>query len=171
VALTEQGREQARALGAALARDEIDLCVTSEFARVRETAELALAGRGVPVVVLPELNEAGFGRYEGLRLDEYRAWATTAAPGDVVPGDGGESRAALAARYARAYRELLSRPERTILVVGHGLALRYLLNAAAGVAPAPAVDQVPYAEPFRLTRPQVEEAVARLEAWCAAPAW
>src|SRR5262245_8956836 len=45
--LTDTGREQARALGRALAGDRVDLCVVTEFERVRETADLALAGRDV----------------------------------------------------------------------------------------------------------------------------
>ena len=52
VALTEEGREQARRLGELLGDEPIELCVTSEFQRVRETADLALAGRGVPRLVL-----------------------------------------------------------------------------------------------------------------------
>ena len=47
-ALTPTGQEQAQRLGELLADTELDLCVTSEFERVRKTAELALAGRDVP---------------------------------------------------------------------------------------------------------------------------
>ena len=43
--LTEAGREQALRLGEQLAGDELDLCVTSEFERVRQTADLALGDR------------------------------------------------------------------------------------------------------------------------------
>ena len=54
VALTEVGREEARRLGRELAGDPIDLCVTSEFERTRETADLALEGRNTPRLVLAE---------------------------------------------------------------------------------------------------------------------
>src|ERR671932_620919 len=37
--LTSAGREQARRLGELVAGEPIDLCVTSEFARTRETAD------------------------------------------------------------------------------------------------------------------------------------
>ena len=59
--LTEAGRVQARALGEALAGESIDLCVVTEFQRVRETAELALDGREVPFLVVPELNDPRYG--------------------------------------------------------------------------------------------------------------
>ena len=50
VGLTEAGEEQAQDLGRLLAQEHIDLCVTSEFARARATAEIAL-DNGVPVEI------------------------------------------------------------------------------------------------------------------------
>ena len=67
--LTETGRDQARALGGILAEEQIDLCAVTEFERVRETAELALAGRDVPFIVVPELNDPRYGEFEGGSLD------------------------------------------------------------------------------------------------------
>ena len=169
VPLTEQGREQARHLGQQLARTEIDLAVTSEFRRARETADLALEGREVPRLVLPQLNDIRFGEFEGRLLADYRAWARAHGPEDEVPG--GESRAESVRRYASGFREILARPERTILVVAHSLPIRYVLNAAAGGLPAPAMEQVPYAEAFPISAAQLTEAVERLEAWTRAPVW
>jgi broad specificity phosphatase PhoE len=169
-ALTQTGEEQARRLGERLAGVELDLCVTSQFERARQTADLALAGRDVPRLVLPELNDVRFGRFEGGTLDAYRQWAGGNEPTLAAPG-GGESRAATVARYARAYQTILARPEKTILVVAHGLPIRYVLNALAGEDPAPLVEQVAYAEPYRLTHAELEHAVGRLEGWAAAPAW
>jgi broad specificity phosphatase PhoE len=168
-ALTAAGRAEAQRLGAELAADPIDLCVTSEFERVQETADLALAGRDVPRLVLADLNDIRFGEFEGRPLTEYRAWAHAHGPEDVVPG--GDSRAQTVARYVRAYRTILARPEKTVLVVTHGLPVRYVLDALEGRNPAAAVAQVPYAEPFRLTAAELAAAVDRLESWVAAPAW
>jgi probable phosphoglycerate mutase len=168
-ALTATGRDEARRLGAELADDPIDLCVTSEFERVQETADLALAGREVPRLVLVDLNDIRFGEFEGRPLTEYRAWAHAHGPEDVVPG--GDSRAQTVARYARAYRAILARPEETVLVVAHGLPVRYVLDALEGRNPAAAVAQVPYAEPFRLSVDELREAVELIDAWVARPAW
>ena len=170
VALTEQGREQARRLGEQLAATEIELCVTSEFQRAQETADLALTGRNVPRIVLPELNDIRFGEFEGRLLADYRAWARAHGPEDEVPG-GGDTRAATVGRYARGFRTILARPEQTILVVAHSLPIRYVLDAAAGRAPGPTVEQVPYAEPFALTAPELTEAVELLGDWARAPSW
>jgi broad specificity phosphatase PhoE len=167
--LTEIGREQARQLGERVAREPIDLCVTSEFVRVRQTADLALAGREIPRVVVPELNDVRFGEFEGRLFEEYRAWAQERDPTEAPPG--GESRAEVAARYVRGFRRVLERPERTILVVAHGLPLRYTLLALEDLDPTPIVEQVPLAEPYRLTRAELERATARLERWSQSPVW
>ena len=169
-ALTETGREEARALGRALASDEIDLCVTSEFERVRETADLALEGREAPRLVLPELNDIRFGEFEGRPLTDYRAWAHAHGPEEPAPG-GGDSRAETVGRYVRAYRTILARPEETVLAVAHGLPVRYVLDAVEGRNPAAAIAQVPYAEPFRLEAGELTAAVDILEAWVTNPAW
>lgn len=170
VGLTDAGREQARRLGRELAGEAIDLCVTSEFQRAQETADLALAGRQVPRLVVPELNDIRFGEFEGQLLTEYRAWAHAHGPEDVCPG-GGESRAQTVARYVAGYGEVLERPEEAVLVVAHGLPVRYVLDAVEGRNPAAAIAHVPYAEPFRLGADELRGAVARLAAWVDDPVW
>ena len=168
--LTAVGRGQARALGARLAGTALDLCATSALQRTRETADEALAGRDVPRLVVPALNDPRYGRYEGALLADYREWAWT-QPSTAEPGSGGESRLALAARYARAYRALLARPEEAILVVGHSLPLAYALAARDGAPPARRVPLVEYAEPYPFTADELERVAAVLEAWVAAPDW
>lgn len=170
VLLTATGREEARNLGRELAGDPIDLCVTSEFERAEETADLALEGRDVPRLVLADLNDIGFGEFEGRPLTDYRAWAHAHRPEDICPG-GGESRVQTVARYVHGYRAILARPEETILLMAHGLPVRYVLDAVEGRDPAPRVEQIPYAEPFRLTRAELERAVERLASWVRTPAW
>jgi broad specificity phosphatase PhoE len=169
-ALTETGREQALRLRDQLAELELDLCITSEFQRVRETADLALQGREVPRLVLPELNDVQFGGFEGGTLADYREWAAANQPTVEAPG-GGESRSGTVARYVRAYRTILARPERTVLVVAHGLPIRYVLNALEETDPTPLVEQVAYAEPYSLSAAQLELATDRLERWAGEPAW
>jgi broad specificity phosphatase PhoE len=170
VGLTETGREEALRLGRDLADDAIDLCVTSEFLRAQQTADLALSGREVPRLVLAELNDIRFGEFEGRLLTEYRAWAHSHGPDEPAPGSG-DSRAQTVARYVAAYGQLLARPEPSVLVVAHGLPVRYVLDAVDGRNPAAAVAHVPYAEPFQLSAAELEVAVTRLEAWLLAPAW
>ncbi len=168
--LTERGVDQARRLAVDLAREQIDVCVTSELERARQTAEIALAGRPVPRLVVPELNDPRYGSFEGGPLDEYLRWAHAHGSADE-PAGGGESRTAIARRYAAGFREVLERPERAVLVVAHSLPIAYVLMAIEGRDPARRVDVVEYAKPYRATSDELESAVARLEAWCAAPSW
>jgi probable phosphoglycerate mutase len=168
--LTEAGREQARRLGELFAAEPIDLCVITAFARTEETADLALAGRDVPRLVVPELNDISFGEFEALAFDEYRAWARSAAPTDAPPG-GGESRASVVERYVAGFRTIAARPEPVVLAVVHGLPIRYVLNALEGRPPQSIVDQVPYAEPFPLSARELRVALEALDAWTAAPSW
>ena len=165
VALTPVGREQARALGRELAGEEIGVCVVTEFKRTRQTAELALEGRDVAIVVLPELNDPRAGRFEGGPLDEFRAWSWAHGSADEPPG-GGESRLALAARLAQGYRRVLERPEETVLVVGHALPMAYVLGG-----PTRRIDMLDYVAPHRLARAELEAAADRIETWTAAPTW
>jgi broad specificity phosphatase PhoE len=168
--LTAHGREEAHRLGELLATEPIDLCVTSAFERTRETADLALAGRNVSRLVLPELNDIRFGEFEGRALTDYRTWAHAHTPEEEVPG-GGESRVETIRRYVDGYRIVLGRPERTILVVAHGLPVRYVLDAVDGTGPVAKIKQVPYAEPFPVSAAQLTAAVEHLERWLREPAW
>jgi broad specificity phosphatase PhoE len=163
--LTARGQEQARALGKELAGELIDLCVVTELERTRQTADLALAGRDVPVLVVPELNDPRAGSFEGGPLEGFRAWSWTHGSADE-PAGGGESRLAVAARLARGYRRVLARPERTVLVVGHALPMAYALRG-----PTRRIDMLEYVLPYRLDREELEAAVSRLETWAAAPTW
>ena len=166
--LSPQGAEEAVALGAMLATEPIELGVSSRLRRSADTLTLALAGRSVPVIVEPRLDEIGFGSFEGGSLAAYRAWAWQHPPEAVCPG-GGETRADAARRIAAGLAALLDRPERMILAVTHGLPLRYVIDAADGSFPGQRLESVPHAAPFRFDRAQVERAAATLAEWAAAP--
>lgn len=171
VGLTERGEEEARRLGRELAGEPLDLAVHTGFPRTRETLELALAGRDVPVVEEPRLGDPRAGSFEGRTLDEYRAWAWNESSRLEAPG-GGESRLAIVTRYAAAYRALLARHEGTILAVVHALPIAYLLLARAGEPPRPRVGvHVEYARPYPFAREELARSLGVLDAWCAAPTW
>ena len=170
VGLTDAGREQAQRLGEKLAGEQIDLCVTSEFARTVETADIAFAGRDVPRLVVPELNDHPAGDYEGRAIAEYLEWAHASAPTDLIPGTA-ETRAAVVARFVRGYALVLDRPEDTIVAILHSLPIMYLVEAARGADPAARLGMLPYAEPRDLDAVEVESAIARLDRWLEYPVW
>lgn len=168
--LTPRGQEEAKALGAALANETIDLCVTSEFERTRETADVALAGREIPRLVLAELNDPLYGSYEGGALDEYRTWASSVGSDAAAPG-GGESRHAIVSRYAQGFRALRERGEPTILAVVHSLPIAYMLAAKDGDAPGRRVPLVEHAQPYPFAADELDRALDVLDAWVGAPTW
>ena len=167
-ALTAAGVEEAKALAVELAATPIDLCMTSEFERVIQTADEALRGRDVPRVVVPDLDDPRIGPFEGGTLDAYRDWARTASSADS-PGGDGESRFEIIERYARAFREVLARPEETVLVVAHSLPIAYVLSVLDGAPPAARVPLVANATPHDLAARDLEVAVEALERWVAEP--
>lgn len=168
--LSPRGVEEALALREALAGEEIGLGVATELLRTQETLELALGELDVPRLALPQLNEIGFGRFEGGPLAAYREWAWAAEPDVECPG-GGESRSAAAARYASALQLLLARPEETVLAVGHALPIRYVLDASDGRLPAARIEAVGHAVPYRLGSEAVETAAETLRVWSEAPSF
>ena len=168
--LTEQGIREAVALGEALKQDQVDLCVTSEFQRARETADIALEGRDVPRLVDGRLNDPLLGRYEGVYIEEYRAWAS-GVPSSAAPEEGGESRLAIVQRYTLAFRDLLARPEEAIFVVCHSLPVSYALGAREGTPPGVRVPLAEHAVPYPFTADELDAATALLEEWAASPTW
>jgi broad specificity phosphatase PhoE len=130
VGLTPQGDAEATGLGLQLAGIDLDLCVHTRFGRTRQTAELALAGRSVPLETEPLLDDIDVGDLEGRTIDEYRAWKREHTRADAFPN--GESLDDAARRYAAAFERLLRHSEERILVVCHEIPVRYAVNAAAG---------------------------------------
>jgi len=89
VPLTADGRVAATKLGEQVAHLPLDLGVHTRFARTKETLEIALAGRAVPTIEEPLLDDIGIGDLEGCSLDDYRAWKHAHTRSDAFPG--GES--------------------------------------------------------------------------------
>jgi broad specificity phosphatase PhoE len=163
VPLTDKGRDEARLLGAQLANVELDLCLHTRFPRTKETAELAVAGRGVPVGVEPRLDDIDIGDLEGSPIEQYRE--VKREVGRKRPFPGGESLDDAARRYAAAYRDLLERNVARVLVVCHEIPVRYALNAAAGsdALDGPPFHDLPNAIPFAFDGAALARAAERIE--------
>ena len=168
--LTEVGRQQAQQLGERIAGEPIGLCVVTDFARTHETADLVLAGRDVPRLVVPELNDPYYGAFEGGPLEAYRTWAATHGP-DAAPPGGGETRVTIVSRYVRGFRRVIERRESTVLVVCHSLPIAFAVAGADGRGPRAKMPLITYAEPHVLYADQLQQAVERLEAWTRDPVY
>jgi broad specificity phosphatase PhoE len=162
VGISARGRRQARRLGQQVRNLEIDVAVFTRLRRTRDTAELALTGRGIPFVVEPGLDEVRLGALDGAPIRAYWAWKQNHARSEPFPS--GESLDDAARRYAAALRRLVERPGAVALVVTHQIAIRYLLEAASGVR---ALDEsgmsIPNAVPYLFAEPALRAAIECLE--------
>jgi probable phosphoglycerate mutase len=166
VSLSERGRLEARRLGEQIAAEDIDLCVVTQFPRTRETADIALADRSVPRQAVPELNDPTLGDLEGGSIEDLRDWFRRNGPLARIPG-GGENRVEVVRRYGRGLRRILDRRERAILLIAHGLPVTYTVLASRGEDLPLTLEglQVDHAVPYRLSRADVERAIAGMERW------
>jgi probable phosphoglycerate mutase len=133
VHLTAEGREQVAALRDRLAGEAFDVGVRTRFVRTQETIAILLAGRDVPVVVCPDLDDVLLGEFEGASVDDYRGFRD--GHGEDARPRGGESRLDALARYARGFERLLGAAARNPLVVTHDIPIRFLANAIDGEDP------------------------------------
>lgn len=142
ILLNEYGKYLARETAVGLADVRFDLAYTSPLMRARETAELILDGKQVPIVVHEKIKELGFGAYEGICIsgehkapetEEFNKFFTDTA--HYVPAQGAESIEELLGRTREFLEELYQDQElhdKTILVSSHGAAMTGLLNNIKG---------------------------------------
>ena len=155
--LIQAGHEQAKALCRHLAEVEIDLCVTTQLSRTIATADIALEGRTIPRLVLPEFNDPSVGDFEGRSVEKFNAWIAREGPGARPPG--GESQHDAMRRYVSGFETILDRPDATILAVIHRLPILWLLRAVESTTPPAEVD---FATSWDVDEVRLAQAVAVL---------
>ena len=129
IPLTEHGRETARRLEPALARETFALVLTSPLLRARSTCELA--GLGHRAEIEHDLMEWNYGDYEGLTQREIQA----KAPGWMLFRDGapgGESPEQVGARADRVIARIRSL-EGFVALFAHGHVFRVLVARWLGL--------------------------------------
>ena len=93
IPLNDEGRMMAAEAGEKYADIHFDECYSSPLARAKETAEIFLKGRGVPVYTDDRLVEMGFGIYEGIEnsfaIKDCPINSLFKNPEDYVTVDGG----------------------------------------------------------------------------------
>ncbi|MFF1718720.1 histidine phosphatase family protein [Streptomyces sviceus] len=133
IGLTDEGREQAQALGRWADTHRPDAIWTSNLSRAIATADPACRALGVSPHREPGLRECDFGVVEGRTLAEFAAEVPDAAEAfraDPVayPFPGAEDPAAAAARGTQALRRIAAaHPGERVLVVAHNTLLRLTL--------------------------------------------
>ncbi len=134
--LSDRGRAQANGLARELAREAIDVLVSSDLRRAAETAAILGQARGLRPELNPRLRELDLGDWEGLTRDQIERTAGDALRRfddgdlDVRPG-GGENLREIAQRAFSVVTELIdAHPGRRLAVVTHLGVIRALLGGA-----------------------------------------
>lgn len=127
VPLNDEGRRMAHEAASEYRDVPLDICFCSPLQRARETAQILLEGRDVPIVYDDRLAEMGFGVYEGVANSfdnpECPINVLFYHPEAYTPVEGGESLDELFARVDSFLREAVE-PElaagRNVLILAHG---------------------------------------------------
>ena len=128
VPLNGEGRRMAEAAREEYRDVHFDICFCSPLIRARETAEILLRGRNVPILTDDRLLEMSFGSYEGLEnsfdIPDCPVNVLFFSPEQYVsPPGGAESLDDLFARTGSFLKERvdpLLKEEKDVLIVGHG---------------------------------------------------
>ena len=142
IPLNDYGRRLARETAEGMKEVRIDLGYTSPLLRAKETAQIILADRGVPLYEDSRIEELSFGSYEGMRTggegkepgsEAFNRFFTDTA--NYVPPQDAESIPQLYERTGKFLAEICEREDlkdRSILVSTHGAAMTALLNRIRG---------------------------------------
>ena len=128
IPLNDEGRAMAEAARKEYKDVPIDICYCSPLIRAKETADIFLKGRDIPIVYDDRLKEMGFGIYEGVE----NSFSIPGCPVNeffyhpekyTEPVEGGESLDNLFGRTG-AFLDEVVYPQlaegKNILIIGHG---------------------------------------------------
>jgi len=139
VELNERGREQAKALAAAVKDIQIDAVYSSPLRRAAETAEAIAEPHGIPVKIEQGFTDFDYGVWQGLPHDEvrrrypemYKDWVERP---HTVRVEGGESLRMVRRRSVEALADVAEQHEgRTVVIVAHRVVNKVMLCAVLGL--------------------------------------
>ena len=128
IPLNDEGRAMAARAAEEYKDVHFDICFCSPLIRARETAEILLKGRDIPIIIDDRLTEMSFGDFEGHEYsfdkpDSAINTLFTAPEKYTDPPGGAESLDELFERTGRFLDETalpLVREGKDVLIVGHG---------------------------------------------------
>lgn len=142
IPLNDYGRRLAEETAEGMQEIPLDLAYTSPLLRAKETAQIILKGRHIPLCEDLRLQEISFGSYEGICCGGDQADEKSEAfnrfftdTGNYIPPDDGETISQLYERTGGFLTEIAEREDladKSILVSTHGAAMTSLLNRIRG---------------------------------------
>ena len=133
IELNDEGRKMAEEAADLYKNIHFDICYCSPLKRAKETAEIFLDGRDIPIICDDRLKEMSFGKYEGtesnfLEANKYKASDNQVnilfdSPEKYIAPDDGETFSDLYKRTGEFLKEIIEpqlKEGKDILIVGHG---------------------------------------------------
>jgi probable phosphoglycerate mutase len=127
IPLNERGRRMAEQAAEEYRNVPFDICYCSPLRRAKETAEIVLKGRDVPIITDKRLMEMSFGIYEGIEhifeRPDCPVHVLFQKPECYAAVEGGESLNELYARTGEFMKEIAApalEQGKDVLIVGHG---------------------------------------------------
>ena len=143
IPLNEEGERQAAALARALAREAVDMIISSDLSRAASTARAVAELQGLPLQTDASLRERCFGAFEGLLYDELEshfpeAYAQWKARDPHARYPDGERRAETFAEFAQRAVDAVCRIAeahrgKRLIIVSHGGVLDAVYRSANGI--------------------------------------
>lgn len=120
IPLNEVGKAQAESAYDALCKEEIDVAFCSPLIRTRQTAEILLKGRNIPIIYDERIVERRFGVAEGGSVYDID-FESTWIPGQPPMYEGMETFEMLLERITDFFDDIYEQyKDKTVLVVTHG---------------------------------------------------
>ena len=127
IPLNDEGRKMAAAAAEEYKDIHFDICFCSPLIRAKETAQIFLSARNIPIIYDDRIMEMCFGTYEGIEnsfaIDDCPINTLFKKPDKYVTVEGGESFEELFARTGEFIDNVVM-PQvnsgKDILIVGHG---------------------------------------------------
>lgn len=132
--LNDHGCRQAQKLAYFVRNLGLSALYSSDLVRARQTAELLAEQLDFPVLYDERLRERHVGVWQGMTIDEMRAWypvefSKLMSEPENTRIEGGESRADVRARMRAAFDDIVAAdPGATVGIVSHTTSLKLLLS-------------------------------------------
>jgi len=149
VPLNENGRLQAHSLAQILQFHPFAAIYTSDLVRARETAETIAVNLRLPVTIDSRLREINQGEWEGQLVDIIKAryadlWQQRSVDPASVRPPGGETIGEVTTRVQACVEDVVQeRPNSSVLIVSHGLALATIICKVEGIPVGQTYDHIP----------------------------
>ena len=132
IPLNERGRKQAQTVAQYLCGQDIDLIVSSDLARARETTEIIAKKIGAEVILERRFRERHFGTWEGKTAEEIGEEVIRKFR-ETQLGPDGETFEELEVRVKEALSHHKDQHKhKNVVVVGHGGTIRAVLSSLEG---------------------------------------